>query len=1023
MIELPLTAAQERVWFLQQVDPRDASYHLSHTTRLTGPIDPDLLARGLTAIVARHQALRARFPAGDGGPVQVIDPPWRVELTRVTLDGPAERLVSELVERPFDLAEGRLLRAWLVECGPDEHVLSLVTHHIVADGRSIGIIADELTTLYEAYRTGAEPDLPPLPVEYADVLTVEPESEESLAYWTGELTGAPPLELATDRPRPAVATSTSAHLLHALPDEVTGPFAALIARERCTVFMGLMAVYQVLLAGRSGQLDFCVGFPTAGRDKEELEQLVGYFSNTVVIRAELGGDPTFREILRRTRKRLLAGYRHQRVPFERLLAALDIERDLSRAPLFQTMFGMHHQTGGPGLQLSGVVCERADAGFGQTPYELKVDIFGLSGIWQLLLVYNKGLFDEATAVGYAQEFQELLARVGADPDLRLSELTAPTGAERERLLHGWNRTAPAATEPVLSLFDRQVRLRPAAIAVSSGDTRLSYAELDRRATDLAARLPVRPGDAVAVCLPRTAESLVALLAVQRTGARYVPIDPAYPASRISFVLEDCGASLVLATTETAGALPGHGLPTVLADDPPPAAFSFTPVAARGADTAYVLYTSGSTGRPKGVRVPHAALANLLADMAERVGSAPEHVWLGLTSLSFDISALELYLPLVTGGRLEIADAATSLDGFAQARLIKEAGVTHVQATPSGWRMLLDSGFRDTALTALVGGEALGAELARRLRASVGRLVNVYGPTETTIWSTSWEVPEQPAAVRIGGPIRATQVYVLDERLNPVRQGVPGELLIGGAGVAHGYHGRPALTAERFVPDPYGAPGGRLYRTGDLVRWRPGGELEFLGRNDNQVKVRGHRIELGEVEAACEAQPGVVQAVAAVHEENLIAYIVGEVSLGALSRALAGILPAHLVPARFIRLPKLPLTPNGKVDRKALPSPAALRAEFVPPRTDAEALVADVWSEVLAVPRVGAHDDFFRLGGQSLLAVRVAARLLAITGVELPILTMFTRRTVADLAIAVEEGLAAELAGMTDEEAERLLGGE
>ncbi|GAA0390346.1 hypothetical protein Acor_47020 [Acrocarpospora corrugata] len=1018
MIELPLTAAQERVWFLQQVDPQDASYHLSQTTRLTGPIDPARLTRAFGDIVARHEALRARFPARDGGPVQVIDPPWPFELTRMAATpAEAEAMVSALIERPFDLAAGRLLRAWLIACGPDEHLLCVVAHHIVCDGRSIGIIADELTARYGGTA------LDPLPVRYSDVIEETEESAESLAYWTGELAGAAALELAVDRPRPAVADTASAHLLHPLPPEVTTPFAALAAKERCTLFMALMAVYQVLLSGRSGQSDFCVGFPTAGRDREDLERLVGYFSNTVVARGDLSGDPSFREVLRRTRTRLLAGYRHQKVPFERLLPALDIERDLSRAPLFQTMFGMHHQTGGPGLALEGVRSERADAGFGHTPYELKADIFGLSGIWQLLLVYNTGLFDEPTIAGYAHEFETLMARAAADPDLRLSELTAPTGAEYERLIHDWNRTAPPAADLVPDLIRRQVALRPDAIAVTGGDVRLSYAELDRRADDLAARLPVRPGELVAVCLPRTAESLVALLAVQRAGAAYVPIDPAYPPARLAFVLDDCAAALVLASSETVTALPDHPVPTVLIDSPPPARADFTRAPVRGADTAYVLYTSGSTGKPKGVPVPQAALANLLTSMAAMFDAAPEHVWLGLTSLSFDISALELYLPLVTGGRVAIADTATAGDGFAQARLIKEAGVTHVQATPSGWRMLLDSGYRDPALTALVGGEALGPELARRLRGSVGRLVNVYGPTETTIWSTAWEVPAKPAAVRIGAPIGGTQVYVLDERFNPVRAGVPGELLIGGAGVAHGYLGRASLTAERFVPDPYGAPGGRLYRTGDMVRWRPEGELEFLGRTDNQVKVRGHRIELGEVEAACEAFPGVIQAVAAVHEENLIAYIIGEVSLGAVSRALASTLPAHLVPARFIRITTLPMTPNGKVDRAALPSPTAQRAEFTPPRTDAESLVADVWTEVLGVPRVGAHDDFFRLGGQSLLAVRVAARILAITGVELPILTMFTRRTVADLAVALEEGLTAELSDMSDEEAERLLAGE
>ncbi|WP_214105657.1 non-ribosomal peptide synthetase [Acrocarpospora catenulata] len=1016
---LPLSADQERLWFLNQVDPADPTFHLSHTARLIGPLDEPALARALAEIVARHEALRARFPAVDGKPAQVIDPPGGFELARLTCEGSADSLVAELATRPFDLAGDRLIRATLIRTGPEEHVLTVVVHHIISDGRSIGILLSELSALYSAFCKGEPGPLPPLRARWSDFVRAETDDAEALAYWKDQLADAPPLRLLTDHPRPAVATPDSALFRHKLRGPLVARFAAAAAAARCTPFMGLMAAYQTLLAARSGQHDFCVGYPTAGRDGKDDDELIGYFASMAVLRADLSGDPTFRELMHRNRARLLAARRHRELPLERLLTALDIERDLSRPPLFQTSFSMTYDASDQAIRLTGLQTDWIETGFSHSPYELKLDIFEHGGEWLMMLVYNRALFDADTIERFARDFESLLSQVADDPLVRLSRLTAPSGEERDRLIHDWNRVAPPARTLFPDLFQEQVALRPEATAVSCGPVRLSYAELDRRADELAARLEVRPGEHVAVCLPRSVESLVALLAVQRTGAAYVPLDPGYPAARLDFVLGDCGASLVLASRESAAVLPAHTVRTVLVDEPEHGQ-DHRRVRVRGQDTAYVLYTSGSTGRPKGVAVPHAALGNLLAGMADLIGPTPQDVWLALTSLSFDISALELYLPLATGGRVEIADADTALDGYRQIRLIQEAGVTHVQATPSGWRMLLDCGISDPALTALVGGEALGGELAGRMRAAVGRLFNVYGPTETTIWSTAWPVPDPPGEVRIGGPIRGTQVYVVGDHLDLVRQGVPGELVIGGAGVAHGYLGRPALTAERFVPDPYGRPGGRLYRTGDQVRWRADQSLEFIGRGDNQVKLRGHRIELGEVEAACEAVPGVSAAVATVHEENLVVYLVGDVDPDRVRADLADRLPAFLVPAWFIRLPALPLTPNGKLDRRALPTPQAPETKFIAPEGDAEELVADIWCELLGLERVSAADDFFRLGGHSLLAVRVSARLRATAGVELPILTMFTHRTVAELATELEERLLSELAELSDEEAESLL---
>ncbi|WP_214103977.1 non-ribosomal peptide synthetase [Acrocarpospora catenulata] len=994
MLHLSLSLAQERLWFLHRLDPRDPSYHLFHVARLTGPLDTGQLAAALTGVTTRHEALRARFPLQDGAPVQVIDPPEPFALDVLDALDP-DPLVTEHICRPFDLAADRLIRALLIRTGPERFTFCLVVHHIVADAWSMGVLRRELAQFYG----GEQP--PPLPASYAD-FTHEPQSgtEASLAYWTETLAGAAPLDLPTDRPRPPVATTRGGHVQRELPETLFADLEKFARGERCTLFMVLMAAYQALLAGRSGGTDISVGFAVAGRHKVEHEPLIGLFADTLVLRGDLSGDPTFRELLRRTRTRLLAAHRHQDVPFDRLLTALDVPRDESRTPLFQTMFGLFNLAD-PQIELPGIAADYVEPEVPHATHELRFALYPGG----MLAVYNADLFDAATVARYTEDYQAILERVLRDPEIRLSRLTAPRGAERELLVHGWNQAPPAVTGTFDALFTAQVRATPDALALVGGDERLTYAELDARARTLAARLPVGPGDLVAIKLPRTTELLVALLAVQKSGAAYVPLDPEYPPARLTYVLEDSGATPLEDLRQPEG----------------------VPAGPRPGDPAYVLYTSGSTGRPKGVAVPHSALVNLLVSMARLLGSGPGDVWLAATSLSFDISALELYLPLVTGGTVVLAEAGG--DSPALVRLMAAERVTHAQATPSGWRALLDAGMPPSPITALAGGEALPPALARELRARVDRLVNVYGPTETTIWSTAWEVPRDPGEIRIGSPIGGTRCYVVGEHLDPLPIGVPGELVIGGAGVALGYHRRPALSAERFVPDPYGPAGARLYRTGDTVRRRPDGALEFLGRADNQIKLRGHRIELGEIEAVLEQLPGVRQAVAAVHEEILVAYLVPPpADAGALRARLAERLPGYMVPALLLGLDALPLTANGKVDRRALsaldlaaPGLIAGRAEYVAPRTDAEALVAEVWAEVLGAPApIGVFDDFFRLGGHSLMTVRISVRLAVITGVEVPLRTLFARRTVAELAAWLEERLTEELAAMTEEEAERLL---
>ncbi|MFC6080609.1 amino acid adenylation domain-containing protein [Sphaerisporangium aureirubrum] len=1088
--QIPLSYGQERLWFLDQLQPGDPSHHLFSTLRLSGPLDVETLERALGEVVSRHAPLRARFPVRDGGPAQTAEPPGTFAVERADLtpdEVPA--FLAERTNRPFDLAAGPPLRAAVATLGPHDHVLCLVVHHIVCDGWSLKLLLDEVARLYAAFTEGKPSPLPPLPAVFADFTRAQREHfgdsgagdlpggrDEALAYWRERLAGARPLELPTDRPRPPMATTNGAALVVPLPDGLMNGVRRLAAAERCTAFMVLMAAYQALLSRYSGQDDLCVGSAVAGRDRLEYEPLIGYFSGTLVLRGDLSGDPAFRELLARTRAAALDAYRHQHVPFERLLAELGVERDLSRPPLFQTMLVLHDM-GESRLALPGVRAEVLDAGYLQVHHDLVLDVFGEDGGRRLVLTYNTDLFDRETAEGYASAYLSLLARAVADPAAPLSGLLAVDAAERETLLRqgGHPPVPPDGLPTVVGMFTRHAATTPDAVALvapapesrefpgaavspgsaatagsaesaatpgspasaatpgshagsarpswwsADGEVALTYAEVARAADGVARRLlraGAGRGSVVAVFAERSVATVAGFLGTMRAGAAYLPLDPGYPPDRIAMVLGDSGAAVVLVQPDLAHLLPPHDALVIpldpgTADDsadladhgdvlaPDPRPVDRLPEGPRPDDPAYVLYTSGSTGRPKGVVVPHRALTAFLLAMRDLLGAARDDVWLAVTSTSFDISGLEMYLPLVTGARAVVAGPGVARDGAALARLIEDGGVTHVQLTPSGWRVLLAAGFTGPRLSALVGGEALPRPLAAELRAKVGRLWNMYGPTETTIWSTAWEVPRDPAAVSIGAPIAGTSVHVVDRHLDLVPPGVPGELVIGGAGVADGYLGRPGLTAERFAPDPFGPPGARLYRTGDTVRRRAGGALEFLGRSDGQVKLRGHRIELGEIEAALESQPGVRQAAVAVRDQTLVAYVVGEPDRD----ALAARLPSFMVPAVFVAMERLPLTPNGKLDRRALPAPAPVEpGGGRPPATPAERLIAAVFAEVLGLdhpgaPPVGADDDFFALGGHSLLATKVVARVADALGVRVPVRELFAGPTVAALAAA------------------------
>ncbi len=1026
---------QEQLWLVDQLTPGNSAYNFSWPMRVTGRLDEQALRRAVVELVRRHEALRTRFAALDGQPLQIVEAAAGGAVELVDLSGErdpeaaAQAIVDDRTARPFDLATGPLLRIVLLRLGPDEHVLQIVVHHIVFDGVSKVVLYRELGDLYDAFAAGREPRLPdpgPGYADYAEWQRSELDARalaDELAHWRDRLAGMPAaLELAADRPRPPVASLRGARYRLALAHDLRERLETLARSERTTFFTVVLAAFDVLLYRYGAGEDVVVGTPVDTRIRAELEQVVGPFINTVVVRSDLSGAPSFRELLRRVQERTLEALEHQELPFERIVAALAPERDLSRHPIFQALLALNPPE--RGLALSGTKVTELEPSWSAS----RVDLFlvlddlehGLEAIWE----YSTDLFEPATIERMASHFVALLEAIVADPACPIERLPLLAETERRALVAQAAGTAAPIPEGRLeALVARQAAATPQAVAVESAAGRLTYAELDAAANRLAHRLQamgVGREDLVGVCLPRSEQLPVALLGVLGSGAAYVPIDPSFPAARQELMLADAQVRALVTVEPLLAALPWQGGAVVCLDRDAAALAresSETPDTLGDAgDLAYVIYTSGSTGRPKGVEIAHRALVNFLASMRVRPGLSERDVLVAVTTLSFDIAGLELYLPLVTGARVVIATTEQAGDPRALARLLDDSRASVMQATPSTWRMLLDAGWRGRpGLKALCGGEALPPALADALLECGLELWNMYGPTETTIWSAVARVENPGAPVALGEPIANTALHVLDTTGAPAPLGVPGELHIGGAGLARGYRGRSDQTEERFVADPFShEAGARLYRTGDSVRRRADGSLQFLGRLDHQVKLRGYRIELGEIEATLGSAPGVTAAAARVHagtasEPALVAYIVPAApgaDVEALRARLAERLPAYMVPASIVELDALPTTPNGKLDRAALPAPELpTESAFMAPRTEAEALVAGLFSEVLGCERVGALDDFFALGGQSLLAARLMSRLDARARAELPLRTLFEAPTVAGLAAELDRAAA------------------
>jgi amino acid adenylation domain-containing protein len=1049
----PLSFTQQRLWFMQQLEPESAVYNEVVAIRLSGPLHVEALTQAVREIVRRHEVLRSSYPTIDGQAQQLIDPSVhehvRIELIDLQdvpvgeREAAARQRIDQEVQRPFHLGQEVPWRRLLLRLDEQEHIALMVMHHIITDAWSMEVFVGELTTLYAAFSTGEASPLPEIPVQYADYACWQRQQIEKeklarqRAYWKRQLSGTlPVLELPTDSPRPAVQTFHGRRHPVVINPSLSQALQALGQQEGVTLFMTLLAAFQVVLYRYSEQEDLLVGSPIANRTRPELEQLLGCFVNTLVLRTDLSGNPAFRDLLQRVRKVTLGAYERQDMPFEKVVEDVQPARSLSHATLFQVMFVLQNVPLAAqelaGLTISPVEIEHTTAKF-ELSLCLRESVQGLSGY----LEYNTDLFEGSTIERFVGHFLTVLEAVVADPGQRIADLSLLTEAELHYLAD-WNATQRAYPKDhcLHEWIEAQVERMPEAVAIIFEQERLTYRELNARANQLAHHLQRRgvgPEVLVGVSMERSVELVVALLAILKAGGAYVPLDPGYPPERLAFLLHDAQVSVLLTQEHLRSRLPAHET-HVLAVDSAWERIAQEPTVnlhsgVKPNNLAYLIYTSGSTGKPKGAMNNHQAICNRLLWMQETYQLQPSDRVLQKTPSSFDVSVWEFFWPLLAGARLIVARPEGHRDSQYLIELIREAGITVLHFVPSMLRLFLGESEGERRLSVesleslrllICSGEALTAEVQARCfeRLPQVEFHNLYGPTEAAVDVTSWRCERQNGrrVVPIGRPIANIQMYVLDGHLKHVPVGVPGELYIGGVGVGRGYHQRPELTAEKFVPDPFGcAAGGRLYKTGDVGRYLVDGSIEYLGRNDHQVKIRGFRIELEEIEAVLSQYPGVKECVVlardwAPGDKRLVAYIVAQPGWSMTSVELRQkakeVLPEYMVPSSMVFLDALPLSPNDKLDRQALPSPGRNQAiieetPVAPVGTPIEAELAAIWSHLLDVERVGIHDNFFEMGGHSLLVTQAVARIRDAFGVELPLRVLFKTSTVAELAQAIE----------------------
>jgi amino acid adenylation domain-containing protein len=1034
---LPLSFAQQRLWFLDQMEPGNPLYNIPGAVRLKGSLDVVAFEQSFNEIVRRHEALRTTFKTVDGQPVQDIAPTLRLALPILDWrhlgdderEAEIQRLADEERSRPFNLAKGPLLRITLVRLDEAEYVALLTMHHIVSDAWSISILVRELSTLYEAFSTGQPSPLSELPIQYADFAAWQRQwlqgevLNKQLSYWQKQLSGnLPILQLPTDRPRARVQTFRGARRSFSLPTDLTEALKVLSQKQEVTLFMTLLAAFKTLLYRYTSQADILVGSPIANRNRTETELLIGFFVNTLVLRTDLSGNPTFRELLRRVRQVTWDAYDHQDLPFEKLVEELQLERDLSYSPLFQVMFVLQNAPQ-VNLELSGLTLSFLSAENSTAKFDLTLDLqataSGLVGAFE----YNTDLFDEATISRMTGHFHSLLSGIVNHPEQHLSELPLLTEAERHQLLVEWNDTQIEYPQDQCfhELFEAQVERTPDAVAVVFKDEQLTYRELNQRANQLARylqKLGVKPEVIVGLCVERSLEMIVGLLGILKAGGAYLPLDPTYPKERLAFMVSDSQVPVFLTARQLVTKLPQHQARVVCLDA------DWATIARESQqkpdsdvtveNLAYLIYTSGSTGTPKGVLVTHEGLGNLTEDKIRTCKVRPHSRILQFFSLSFDASIPEIVMALGSGAALHLGTPEDLLPGPALMQLLRTQAITHITLPPSALAVLPPTELPALEMV-LVGGEAPSPELIAQW--SKGRLfINAYGPTETTVNASMVECGNGGQSSPTVRPAANKQLYILDQHLQPVPIGVPGELHIGGVGLARGYLNRPEKTALAFIPNPFSnEPGSRLYKTGDLACYLNDGNIKLLGRLDHQVKIRGFRIEPGEIEARLTQHPGVRESVVIVREDQpgdkrLVAYVVPDseqlLTIGDLRRFIEEKLPKYMVPTAFVALDALPLNPNGKVDRFALPVPDTARPEleaaFVAPRTPTEQVLAEIFARVLEVEQVGVYDNFFDLGGHSLLATQLIAQLLKTFEVEVTVIDLFEVPTVAGLAERMEK---------------------
>ncbi len=1063
--------AQQRMWVLHKLDPASAAYNFPEGLRFHGTLSVDALSSAIREIVVRHEALRTTFSEELGQVFQDVREPYPVNLIPIDLrslspsdqESEFRRLEEEDAARPFDLASGPLFRAFLLQLRDDGHVLLLTLHHIVADGWSVGVLVRELASLYTAFVRGTDTDVPQLPAQYADFALRQRAWAQGdvpgrqLAYWRTKLAGSGEMQLPIDRPRAPRRRYRGAAVRFELSRELTLGLRSLSRANNATLFMTLLAAFQCLLSRYTGQEDVLVGTAVANRDGLEFEPLIGLFVNTLVLRTSLAGDPSFVDALKRVRETATEAYAHQELPFEQLVEEVVTHRDLSRTPLFQAYFALLNEATAefelPGLRVRSFPRRTASAKF-----ELSLQMAPVADRLTGEIEYDSDLFAESTIGRLSANFQQLLESAVEFPTRRLSELDWISSREK-REIAGWNDTTSDYPRDVClqSLFEARAALAPDSTALVFGETSLSYAQLNVRANRLARALRdrgIRIEDRVGVCAESAVEMVVGFLATLKAGGAYVPLDSSYPIERLKFMLSDSGAKVLLCGSGIpAGIAPAGICQMPLSEE----AWAGSPlptenpqVACDPLNLAYVMYTSGSTGTPRGIGIPHRGIVRLVRN-TNYVELGAEETIVQTSSTSFDVSTLEIWGALLNGGRLVGIDNDTKLSPARFAEALERHHVTTVCITPALFNQVVESrpgAFRHVR-NVMVAGEALDPFWVRKLLSGQPprRLLNAYGPTESTTYA-SWylidELSPDVVNVPIGRGVSNTTLYILDRALVGVPVGAAGELYLGGEGLARCYHGRPALTAASFVPDPFGGSGARMYRTGDLARWRTDGQVEFLGRVDRQVKLRGFRIELGEIENVLEAHPSARHSITLLRadargEKRLVAYIVpaqGRPLDGEeLRRHLRQRLPDYMVPSAFIAMAQFPLNPNGKLDHSAFPDPPAQESacDFRAPGTALQKEVAGVWRELLGVEEAGLDDDFFEAGGHSLLAARLAARLSDQYGVDMGLRTVFENPRLGSLVAALQElldqkqttgleALLSEIEGLSNQEVLCALGG-